>query len=179
VPPRGEVIHRLRSLLKKGERKVEYVNINDLVRSTVSLLNSELIGRDISLRLDLDHAPLLTRGDSVQLQQVLLNLVMNAMDAMASTPIAQRSIQISTGGPQAGMVDVLVKDRGHGIRPKENGRLFEPFYTTKNHGLGLGLTLCSTIIQAHQGRLTLANDEHGGAIAKFSLPVQQPTLHAA
>jgi PAS domain S-box-containing protein len=175
----GEVIHRLRSLLKKGERKVEYVNINDLVRSTVSLLNSELIGRDISLRLDLDHAPLLTRGDSVQLQQVLLNLVMNAMDAMASTPIAQRSIQISTGGPQAGMVDVLVKDRGHGIRPKENGRLFEPFYTTKNHGLGLGLTLCSTIIQAHQGRLTLANDEHGGAIAKFSLPVQQPIFDTA
>ena len=175
----GEVIHRLRSLLKKGERKTEYVNINDLVRSTVSLLHSELIGRDINLRLDLDHAPLLTRGDSVQLQQVLLNLVMNAMDAMASTPIAQRSIQISTGGPQAGMVDVRVKDRGHGIRPKENGRLFEPFYTTKDQGLGLGLTLCSTIIQAHQGRLTLVNDERGGAIAKFSLPVQQPTFDTA
>jgi len=175
----GEVIHRLRSLLKKGERKTEYVNINDLVRSTVSLLHSELIGRYISLRLDLDHAPLLTRGDSVQLQQVLLNLVMNAMDAMASTPIAQRSIQISTDGPQAGMVDVRVKDRGHGIRPKENGRLFEPFYTTKDQGLGLGLTLCSTIIQAHQGRLTLVNDERGGAIAKFSLPFQQPTFDTA
>jgi len=175
----GEVIHRLRSLLKKGERKTEYVNINDLVRSTLSLLHSELIGRDISLRLDLDHTPFLTRGDSVQLQQVLLNLVMNAMDAMASTPIAQRSIQISTGSLQAGMVDVLVRDRGHGIRPKENGRLFEPFYTTKNHGLGLGLTLCSTIIQAHQGKLTLVNDERGGAIAKFSLPVQQPTFDTA
>jgi PAS domain S-box-containing protein len=175
----GEVIHRLRSLLKKGERKTEYVNINDLVRSTVNLLHSELIGRDISLRLDLDHAPLLTCGDSVQLQQVLLNLVMNAMDAMASTPIAQRSIQISTDGPQAGMVDVRVKDRGHGIRPKENGRLFEPFYTTKDQGLGLGLTLCSTIIQAHQGRLTLVNDERGGAIAKFSLPFQQPTFGTA
>ena len=98
----GEVIHRLRSLLKKGERKTEYVNINDLVRSTVSLLHSELIGRDISLRLDLDHAPFLTRGDFVQLQQVLLNLVMNAMDAMASTPIAQRSIQISTSVSKPG-----------------------------------------------------------------------------
>ena len=175
----GEVIHRLRSLLKKGERKMESVNINDLVRSTVSLLHSELIGRDISVRLDLDHASFLTRGDSVQLQQVLLNLVMNAMDAMASTPIAQRSILISTGGAQAGMVDVLVRDRGHGIRPKENGRLFEPFYTTKNHGLGLGLALCSTIIQAHHGRLTLVNDERGGAIAKFSLPVQQPIFGTA
>src|SRR6478736_10468191 len=172
----GEVIHRLRGLLKKGQRQAEHVNINDLVRSSVSLLNGELIARDISLRLDLDHAPSLTRGDSVQLQQVLLNLVMNAMDAMASTPIAQRSILISTGGSQAGMVDVIVKDRGHGIRAKENGRLFEPFYTTKSHGLGLGLTLCSTIIQAHQGKLTLVNDERGGAIAKFSLPVQQPTF---
>jgi PAS domain S-box-containing protein len=172
----GEVIHRLRSLLKKGERKMESVNVNDLVRSTVRLLHSELIGRDISLRLDLDHDPFFTRGDSVQLQQVLLNLVMNAMDAMASTPTAQRSILISTRGTKTGMVDVLVKDRGHGIRPKENGRLFEPFYTTKAHGLGLGLALCSTIIEAHQGKLTLVNGEGGGAVAGFSLPAHQPAV---
>jgi len=172
----GEVIHRLRGLLKKGERKAEYVNINDLVRSTVSLLNSELIGRDINVRLDLESGESLARGDSVQLQQVLLNLVMNAMDAMASTPMAQRFILISAREAQTGMVDVLVKDRGHGIRPKENGHVFEPFYTTKDHGLGLGLTLCSTIIQAHQGRLTLVNDEGGGAIAVFSLPIQQPAI---
>ena len=172
----GEVIHRLRGLLKKGERKMESVNVNDLVRSTVRLLHSELIGRDISLRLDLDLGPFLTRGDSVQLQQVLLNLVMNAMDAMASTPMAQRSILISTRGAKTGMIDVRVKDRGHGIRPKENGRLFEPFYTTKAHGLGLGLALCSTIIKAHQGKLTLVNGEGGGAVAGFSLSAQQPAV---
>jgi PAS domain S-box-containing protein len=175
----GEVIHRLRSLLKKGERKMESVNINDVVRSTISLLNSELIGRDISVRLDLENDELLTQGDSVQLQQVLLNLVMNAMDAMASTPMDQRSILISTRETKTGMVDVLVKDRGHGIRPKENGRLFEPFYTTKNHGLGLGLSLCSTIIKSHQGKLTLINNEGGGAVAGFSLPLQQPTVGLA
>ena len=175
----GEVIHRLRSLLKKGERKMESVNINDVVKSTISLLNSELIGRDISVRLDLENDELLTQGDSVQLQQVLLNLVMNAMDAMASTPMDQRSILISTRGTKTGMVDVLVKDRGHGIRPKENGRLFEPFYTTKNHGLGLGLSLCSTIIKSHQGKLTLINNEGGGAVAGFSLPLQQPTVGPA
>jgi C4-dicarboxylate-specific signal transduction histidine kinase len=175
----GEVIHRLRGLLKKGERNVENVNINDLVRSTISLLNSELVGRDINVRLDLGNSAFLVRGDPVQLQQVLLNLFMNAMDAMASTPMARRLILISTRGAQDGMVDVLVKDRGHGIRPKENGRVFEPFYTTKDHGLGLGLALCSTIIQAHQGRLTLVNDEGGGAIAGFSLPIQQPAIGTA
>ena len=175
----GEVIHRLRGLLKKGERKMESVNINDVVRSTISLLNSELIGRDISVRLDLENNELLAQGDSVQLQQVLLNLVMNAMDAMASTPVNQRSIVIATRGTKTGMVDVLVKDRGHGIRPKENGRLFEPFYTTKDHGLGLGLSLCSTIIKSHQGKLTLINNEGGGAVAGFSLPVQQPTVGSA
>jgi C4-dicarboxylate-specific signal transduction histidine kinase len=158
---------------------MESVNINDVVKSTISLLNSELIGRDISVRLDLENDELLTQGDSVQLQQVLLNLVMNAMDAMASTPMDQRSILISTRGTKTGMVDVLVKDRGHGIRPKENGRLFEPFYTTKNHGLGLGLSLCSTIIKSHQGKLTLINNEGGGAVAGFSLPLQQPTVGPA
>ncbi len=175
----GEVIHRLRSLLKKGERKAEYVNINDLVRSTINLLNSELIGRDINVGLDLQNSELLARGDSVQLQQVLLNLVMNAMDAMTSTPPAQRSILISTREEQAGTVDVRVKDQGHGIPPKVNGHLFEPFYTTKDHGLGLGLALCSTIIQAHQGKLTLVNGEGGGAIAGFSLPVQKASFGAA
>jgi len=175
----GEVIHRLRGLLKKGERKTEHVNINDLVRSTISLLNSELIGRDIDIKFNLENRPLLARGDSVQLQQVLLNLVMNAMDAMASTPLEQRSILISTRASETGTVDVLVKDRGHGINPKVNGRLFEPFYTTKDHGLGLGLALCSTIVEAHQGRLTLVNGEGGGAVAGFSLPVQKPAFGTA
>jgi C4-dicarboxylate-specific signal transduction histidine kinase len=166
----GEVIHRLRHLLKKGERKFESVNINDLVRSTAALLNHELIGREIGLRFDLENRLFLTSGDSVQLQQVLLNLVMNGMDAMASTPANQRHILISTRGMDSGSVEVRVKDRGHGIRPLENKRLFEPFYTTKEHGLGLGLAICSTIIQVHGGQLTLLNDARGGAIAMFSLP---------
>jgi len=174
----GEVIHRLRSLMKKGERKSETVDVNDIVNSTVALLNSEMIGRRINVKVDLQHDLPATTGDPIQLQQVLLNLVMNAMDAMASTPVFQRLVEISTRSTQTGAVEILVKDRGPGIRPLENGRLFEPFYTTKEHGLGLGLTICSTIVQAHGGNLTLANGDVGGAIARLSVPSQEMLIAA-
>ncbi|MFL5236161.1 MAG: ABC transporter substrate binding protein [Rhizomicrobium sp.] len=171
----GEVIQRLRSLLRKGERKAESVKLNDLINSTVGLLNSELIRRDVNVKLELaDNLPM-TSADPIQLQQVLLNLVMNAMDAMASTPMTKRSVLISTRGRPTGSVEVLVKDRGHGIPLLANGHLFEPFYTTKQHGLGLGLTICSTIIQAHGGKLTLVNDQNDGAIAAFSVPALETT----
>ncbi|HSV23097.1 MAG TPA: ATP-binding protein [Xanthobacteraceae bacterium] len=169
----GEVVHRLRNLLRKGERKIESVDVNDLVNSTIALLNSEFISRRISVKVDLANWLPATSGDPVQLQQVLLNLVINAMDAMASTPVAQRLVTISTRATRAGAVEVGVTDCGCGIRPVEQGRLFEPFYTTKSHGLGLGLTICSTIIHAHGGKLALTNDEVGGALAVFSLPARE------
>jgi signal transduction histidine kinase len=169
----GEVIDRLRRLLKKGERTQESVNINDLVRSTVSLLHSELVSREISVKLDLENKVLAVTGDSVQLQQVLLNLMMNAMDAMASTPIILREVLISTRAVEGGAIEVVVKDRGQGILPTDSVHLLKPFYTTKENGLGLGLSICSTIIETHGGKFTLVNDDGGGAIASFSLPAQK------
>jgi C4-dicarboxylate-specific signal transduction histidine kinase len=174
----GEVVHRLRGLLKKGEPKSEPVNINELVQHTTALLNSETIKRRVAIETDLaNHLPVMT-GDPIQLQQVILNLVMNAMDAMASTPMQARCVTISTRLGKTHGIDVRVRDHGPGFKAVKGNKLFEPFYTTKDHGLGLGLTICSTIVQAHGGEISLSNDDSGGAIAGVWLPAGESLMAA-
>ena len=168
----SEVIQRLRGLLKKGENKFESVDLNQLVDSTITLLRHQLIERRVTVEADLTDSLPAVLGDPIQLQQVLLNLIMNAMDAMASTPDALRRIQICTRATGAGTIEIYLKDNGPGIKATDRKRVFVPFYTTKDHGLGLGLSICSTIIEKHGGRIDLRNDESGGAIAEISLPAQ-------
>jgi PAS domain S-box-containing protein len=174
----GDVIARLRGLLRKDERPPEEIDLNALIRSTVDLLHSELIARRFRLELRLAHDLPPTFGDAVQIQQVLLNLVMNAMDAMATAPLPQRAVTIGTRLLDAGRIEVSVLDRGPGLAIAAQGRAFEPFFTTKPEGLGLGLSICSTIVGAHGGQLALVNDGDGGARASFSLPVRQMAVAA-
>ena len=166
----SEVISRLRSLLKKGARAAELVDINDLVRSTANLLKNEFINRRVNIAIELAEDVPRIFGDSVQIQQVLLNLLMNAMDAMDSVPAAQRAITLSTHVGSDSRIEVLVMDRGEGVDETARRKVFEPFYTTKDRGLGLGLTICSTIVEAHGGIIKLADRLGGGAVATISLP---------
>jgi PAS domain S-box-containing protein len=168
----GEVIQRLRGLLKKGESRRVYVDLNQLIDSTINLLRHQLIERRVTVETDPANSLPTILGDPVELQQVLLNLFMNAMDAMASTPDALRRIQIRTRATAAGTVEVYVKDHGPGIKAADRKRVFVAFYSTKDHGLGLGLSICSTIIEKHRGRIDLRNDDSGGAVAEIVLPAQ-------
>ncbi len=151
---------------------------DDLVTSTITLLNSEMVNRQVKLETDLASALPETAGDRVQLQQVLLNLLMNAMDAMAATPDAFRRIKVTTRLAEFGAIEVIIRDRGHGIKADHREQLFKPFYTTRPHGLGLGLTICSTIAQAHGGKLTPANHADRGAVAVFSFPARTALVAA-
>ena len=166
----GEVIRRLRSLLKKGQSEPSLINVSDKIASTVGLLHSEFVIRGIKVKTDLEADLPTISGDRVQLQQVFLNLMINAMDAMTSTPPSERALSIRTRSTKEGCIEVSITDRGPGIPPEELNRIREPFFTTKKGGLGLGLSISSAIVESHHGRLTLSNASDGGIVATVSLP---------
>jgi C4-dicarboxylate-specific signal transduction histidine kinase len=175
----GQVIQRLRGLLKKDQGRWEVIDVNDIVRSTHNLVRSELVTRRIDTGFELE-APLdPVRGDPVQLQQVVLNLVVNAMDALAAHESGERRIMLKTRAAERARVELSVIDNGPGIAPSEEGRLFQPFFTTKPQGLGLGLSICSTILATHGGTLTLVRGEAGGAVATVILPAAAEMRAAA
>ena len=164
----GEVIHRLRGMMKKGDVKHEPIDMNDLITSTLRLLHSELIDRRMSVSFDNATNLPATLGDPVQLQQTLLNLLVNAMDATENVPPARRTISISTATTNDGGVEVKIYDRGNGLPPSHE--VFQPFFTTKKRGLGLGLSICTSIVKLHGGTLSLQNNVREGENAVFRLP---------
>jgi signal transduction histidine kinase len=174
----SEVIRRLHRLLRKGESKLEPLDLNDLIESTLRLLNSELISRQIKVDVALvDDLPR-TAGDLVQVQEVLLNLMMNAMDAMHDTAPSRRVIRVGTRSSGNGTIEAFISDRGHGVVEETRSQLFRPFFTTKSHGLGLGLSISSKIVRTHGGVLSVRNNEDGGATASFTLPALAQSVPA-
>jgi PAS domain S-box-containing protein len=166
----GEVITRLRALLKKGEASFQPLDLNDVTTEVLGLARSELIERHVtvSTRLALGLPGIL--GDRVQLQQVMLNLLLNACEAMGTRTSIERRLTVSTALDGDGLLLAAIADRGSGIPPDAIDRLFEPFFTTKPHGLGLGLSICRSIIAAHGGRLWADNNTDGGATFTVALP---------
>jgi signal transduction histidine kinase len=164
------VIARIRPLLRKGDSEQVPLDVNDLVREVVSLLDIDARAREVALRLRLDKSSAVVRGDRVQLQQVLLNLVLNGIEAMASTPRRDRKILVETSvvGNRA---EVRVEDNGPGIPPGREEQVFEPFFTTKPAGLGMGLSIASSLVQAHGGTLRASNGASSGAVFTFDLPL--------
>ncbi len=167
----GDVINRLRALMKKGEAKLQPLDLNDLANEVLELAHSELIERNVAVETRLTPGLPDIRGDRVQLQQVLLNLVMNACEAMADNNVADSGIEVSTARDGNGRLRLTVADRGPGIPPDLIDRVFKPFMTTKSQGLGLGLSICHSIVSAHGGRLWVANNADRGASFFVSLPI--------
>lgn len=168
----GEVITRLRALLKKGETSFQPLDLNEVTTDVLTLARSELVERRVTV--DTRLAPGLpgVRGDRVQLQQVMLNLLLNACEAMSGTAPADRILTVSTALSDDGLLLISIADRGSGVGPDAADRLFEPFFTTKPQGLGLGLSICRSIIDAHGGRLWADNNADRGATFTFALPAQ-------
>src|SRR6266516_3033618 len=168
----GEVIHRLRLLLKKGELQEhsDDVDLNEVVRDVLKLMRGDLINRNVTVDTDLaQNLPAVT-GDLVQLQQVLLNLMLNGCEAMADYDSSERRLLIASQ-LENGAVRVSVTDRGGGIPEKNMEQVFERFFTTKKEGMGLGLSVCRTIIDAHRGKIWATNNGGCGATFHFSLPI--------
>jgi PAS domain S-box-containing protein len=166
----GDIIDRIRDLIKKGQPRKERLNINEVIREVIELAHGETIKIGISVKTDLAEDIQHLEGDRVQLQQVILNLVMNAVEAMSATSEGARELFISTRKTEPDVVLVAVRDTGPGLAPATLDRLFDAFYTTKPGGLGLGLSICRSIIETHGGRLSAKVNVPRGAIFEFSLP---------
>ncbi len=166
----SEVIRHIRTLFRKRQLEIEALDINELASDTLTFVAIEARQRNVAWKSELTPRLPFVKGDRVQLQQVLLNLVLNAMDAMRDTPWTERRLIVSSG-KEEGHVKVSVSDAGHGIPADRLPRLFESFFTTKKEGMGLGLSISRAIIEAHHGRMWGTNNVGGGATFGFLLPV--------
>ena len=165
-----EVIRRMRSLLKKAPFELKSLDLNDLARETVEFLSTLAIGRKVELLSVITPDALPILGDRIQLQQVILNLVVNGIDAMKDMPSENRIISIRTSRVDES-AELSVSDRGPGIPEDKSKEIFKPFFTTKTEGMGMGLSIARTIVEAHDGQIWAENQDGGGALFRIRLPL--------
>lgn len=165
------VVNRLRGLVKKGKVQKEFVEVNSAINGVVSLLASEFILKDIFIKKNLQPQPLVVFFDLIQLQQVIINLFTNAFDAIESLPADERTITISTTLENENSAIVTISDSGNGIRPELMETIFDPFETTKPKGIGIGLSICKSILEEHGGKILVDNTKNGGAVFSLILPI--------
>jgi signal transduction histidine kinase len=166
------VIRRLGALFKRGEMQIQPVDLNALLSESLDLLHTNLITDHVTVTTQLAEGLHSFDGDKIQLQQVLLNLIMNAADAMRDTPVVMRRLMIGTEAADA-EIRVRVRDHGPGVAPKDLKNIFEPFWSGKSAGMGIGLSICQSIVAAHHGTLTVANNPDGGATFFLTFPTPQ------
>jgi C4-dicarboxylate-specific signal transduction histidine kinase len=169
----GEVIQRIRGLLKQSDAQKAPLDINNLVSDGIALVQRELLSHQVSLRTELAPTLPMVLADRVQLQQVIINLVLNGIEAMQAVTDRPRELAIRTHQTDTHQVLVAVKDCGVGISAEAADRLFNAFFTTKASGMGMGLSICRSIIEAHEGRLLAANNAGPGATFQFTLPLHE------
>jgi PAS domain S-box-containing protein len=165
----SEVVRGIRSMVKKGAMIRQQINLNDVVKKVVQIANPDALLRGCEVKTSLEPTLPAIEGDPIQLQQVLLNLVINAFDAMRDTPAANRKVEITTEWNGDSAIRTTVRDYGVGISEETRERLFDPFFTTKAEGLGMGLAIVRSIVESHASKIVAENVEGGGARFHFSL----------
>ena len=166
------IVRRLRTLLRKRELQLEDVDVNALASSVLALVLPDAVRRNIVIRTAMDPTLPHAFADPVHLQQVLLNLLINAMDAMKDTPASQRVLEVRTELCAEHNLMVTVLDQGEGFKQAQKDKLFDSFYTTKEEGLGLGLSIARSIVAMHGGAIWAENRRDGGAAFAFTVPLK-------
>jgi signal transduction histidine kinase len=173
----GDIITSIRAMFKKDENARVTINLNNLVNTVLALVRVDLQRADVRVETQLDDGLPLVAGNPVQLQQVILNLVVNANDAMR---VAEpRILKIQTGRSASGMAHLSIEDSGPGITASDRERIFEPLFTTKPSGMGMGLSICRSIVENHGGRIWVSAAANRGAIFQFELPPANATADKA
>ncbi len=167
----ADIVASVRSMFKRETSQRLPVDINELIRAVLAIARTDLLKNGVELHTDLDERTLIVEGDQVQLQQVILNLIMNGIEAMQS--VRARRLMVKTGQRESRTVYVSVEDTGTGIDPANLDRVFSAMFTTKEHGMGMGLSICHSIIESHAGRIWVTPAVAGGSNFQFELPVKE------